>query len=56
MRALLRPVSVVSLALAAAAIYGSVPAHVVGGPKPHGVPDIVCPLGTNWNHVLQICQ
>jgi hypothetical protein len=53
MRALLR---LVSLALAAAAIYSGAPAHVAAGPAHHSVPLADCPAGTNWNHILQICQ
>jgi hypothetical protein len=53
MRALLRWSSV---ALAAVAIGGAAAAHASIGTASHGVPLADCPAGTNWNHVLLICQ
>lgn len=53
MRALLR---LASLALAATAIYGSAPALAATAPAHHSIANVRCPAGTNWNHVLHICQ
>jgi hypothetical protein len=53
MRALLR---LAAVALAATAIYGGAPAHVASGTAHHSVPLATCPAGTNWNHILLICQ
>jgi hypothetical protein len=53
MRAFLRWTSI---ALAAAAIGGAAAAHATTGTAPHRVPLADCPAGTNWNHVLLICQ
>jgi hypothetical protein len=53
MRALLH---LASLALVAAVISGGAPAHVAIASASDRVPSIECPAGTNWNHVLMICQ
>jgi hypothetical protein len=53
MRAFLR---FVALALAAVVLYGGAPAHLATGHTRGGAPLADCPAGTNWNHILQICD
>lgn len=46
----------VSLAFAATFICAGAPAHASPAPARHSVALADCPAGTNWNHILMICQ